>query len=73
MPVSWQTIMSFVSAQFDGLEVMRKNAFGDFFGFAGSGLANRLDDVRRDFFQRLDVEIPANILDEAIKTLRVLP
>jgi len=49
---------------------MGKDAFRDFFGFAASGLANGFDDVRRNFFQRLNVEIPANILDDAIITVR---
>jgi hypothetical protein len=48
---------------------MRKNAFGDFFGFPSRSPADGFNHIRRDFFQRLDIEIATNILDYAVKTV----
>jgi hypothetical protein len=46
---------------------MGKNAFGDFACFGRRGAADGLDDVGRDFFERPDVQFPADIFDQTVK------
>src|SRR5438874_8555552 len=46
-----------IAAQFDGFDVMGEDAFGDFFGFSFGGASNSFDDIRRNLFQGLDVEV----------------
>src|SRR5439155_17319040 len=58
-----------VPSKLDGLDVMRENAFGDFFGFKTGCAPDGFDDIRRDLYQGLNVEITANVLDQLVKAV----
>lgn len=71
-PINWDACVLtnhhvFVATQLDGLDVMRKNSFRDFFGFSQGSAPDCSHNIRRDFLERLDVKIAANFLDEAVK------
>ena len=59
-----------ITAQLDGFEVVGEDPFGDFLGLTLGSVPNRLDNIWRNFLERLNIQIAADVLDEAIKVIR---
>ena len=59
-----------IAPQFDGFDVVGEDPLGDFFGLGLGRLANGRDDIWRNFLQRLNVQIAADVLDQVIETIR---
>ena len=55
--------MSLFAPELDGLQVMRKNAPGDFLGLRFAALSDGLDDIGRDLLEGFDIEIATGLFD----------